>query len=481
MQRFTKHWSWLLLAILVGCGVWLRLIDIGRFPPGLTTDEAAITYDAWGLSIDGTDQWGQQWPIIFTSLGDGKLPLTHYVLTLGFRVFGFHLYGIRILAAVCGIILIVATYFLAKRWQPNNALFAVLAAGLICFSPWTIHFSRFGLEAGIAVMLTTLGLVYLYHNPPLGTLFLALAPYTYHSSLIVSPLLFLTALLLQKIMPNRKKIVYIVLFGLLLSPLIFAETQSGWDRANQTLALPNSLPDGITRIMAQFSPDFWMWGKQPNYRQAIPGSFVLLMPEIVLLMFGVIASFWLPRHQKIFMIVWFVGGLIPSLIGTPSPHSIRAFHLAPLVVLLEAEGFVWLTRRLRYLSIFMVIWYVISWGGFWSTYTGKYISLAATDYGYGYDQVMKTLRREGSSTSTFVISPFLDQPYLYTLLYWRISPPEFRAGGLANMTYKPIHWPEPKTGALYAGSAAEIPPSDPRVIMTVPYPHTTVPLWVIAR
>lgn len=49
------------------------------------------------------------------------------------------------------------------------------------------------------------------------------------------------------------------------------------------------------------------------------------------------------------------------------------------------------------------------------------------------------------------------------------------------MTYRPIKWPEPQTNILYAGSAEEIPPTDPRVITVIPYPNTQNPLWVIAR
>lgn len=477
MQRFIKQRSaWLLLGLVL-CGAWLRFSHFGLVPPGLTTDEAAITYDAWGISIDGMDQWGHHLPLMFTSLGDGKLPLTHYALALCFKLMGFSVYGIRVLTAVFGTMLIVGTFLLGKELF-NDRRIGLIAATLVCFSPWSIHFSRFGLEAGVSVALATFGLYGLVKRSWWGIILLATCIYTYHSSLVVIPILLLTYLFTQPSLSLKKKTVFLVFFTVLITPLLVAEAGSGWERARQTVRIPSSLSSVLSSSIEQLSPSFWIWGKQPNLRQAVPGSFILLIPEIIFLIMGLLKL----KMQRKFVWIWLVIGFVPSLIGTPSPHTIRAYHLVPLLFYIEAQGILWIYQRWKGLLVLAVIGYMICWGRFWFYYTTVYITDSARDFGYGYRQLFQNLKQKSTLQSTFVVSPFMEQPYIYTLLFWKISPPEFRAGGLANMTYRPIQWPEQlQSDRLYAGSSLEIPPNDPRVITIIPYPHTQTPLWVIAR
>lgn len=421
MQRFIKHWQLWVLFLLIVVGAWLRLTDLGKVPPGLTTDEAAITYDAWGISIDGKDQWNQSWPLIFTSLGDGKLPLIHYVLALFFRVVGFSLYGIRYLAAGSGVLLIVGTFLLGERLFKETPFIGLMAAILVCFSPWTIHFSRFGLEAGLAVTLAVFGLYGLTKRSFWGIGLLAASVYTYHSSLLVIPLVLITYLLSQRTFTRTYRVVSVCFFLVLIIPLLVAESRSGWTRANQAVIMPNSIREIGTRLSAQISPSFWIWGKQPNLRQAIPGSFVLLLPELLVLGIGIWQSRRLNHATQLFISIWFCIGLVPSLIGTPSPHTIRAFHLVPVIFYIEAFGWRWLLQQEYRLFSIVVVGYVIFWTMFWSTYTTTYVSQAASDYGYGYAEVFALLQKYKRQTTTFVVSPFLDQPYIYCIVLENFS------------------------------------------------------------
>jgi hypothetical protein len=303
--------------------------------------------------------------------------------------------------------------------------------------------------------------------------------YTYHSSFVVVPFLIFLGWYI-----GRQSWKHLVMHGaisaLVLSPLLGSLFQSGWTRAHQAISLPQTPAAFVSRIAAHFSPQFWLAGEQLNYRQSIPHAFVTLLPELLLFVSGFAVLFATRSPMRWQLLAWFVVALMPSFIGVPSPHTIRAFYVAPVVVLVAAIGFDW-WLQIRHI---WTVW-VFGWGVYWILgawfYTHQYRTLAATDYGYGYDQVMAELKKDSTTNSTFVISPFLEQPYLYTLLYWRITPAEFRAGGLANVTFRPIHWPEQAGSMIYAGSANEIDPRDPRVLKVISYPLTQIPLWVIAR
>jgi len=481
MRQLNKHGQIICLISLLLVGALLRFVRVGVFPPGLTSDEAAISFDAWGLSIDGKDQWGNSFPLEFVSLGDGKLPFTHYLLAVFFKLFGFHIYGIRYLSAGFGVMLILGNWLLVKRLFSEWPEAHVAAAALTAFSPYGLHFSRFGLESGIAACLLVYGMVFLMDKRYIrGVLFFCISVYTYHSSLVMAPVLLMLGLGLLDTNVRYKRILAAGLFIVLLIPYFKTQFRSGWTRAYQTVSIPVSGQIALERVRAHFSADFWIGGIQPNHRQSVKGYFVLLLIEVPLLIFGVFTIFRLEKRKALFVFIWLASGLLPSFIGNPSPHTIRAFSMFPALVIIEAIGLSSIMPKKKWITRLILIAYLINWVSFWQFYTTKYPAQAATDYGYGYAQVMKYLKKFPADY-TYVISPFLGQPYIYTLLYWKISPPEYRAGGLANMRYRSVAWPENQTDTIYAASADEIPPNDPRVLTVINYPDDERPLWVIAR
>jgi len=52
-------------------------------PPSLNWDEAAAAYNAYTISRWGKDEWGNKFPLVFTSFRDDKHPV-HIYLTVPF-------------------------------------------------------------------------------------------------------------------------------------------------------------------------------------------------------------------------------------------------------------------------------------------------------------------------------------------------------------------------------------------------------------
>lgn len=488
----SKYWArlknsyspWLVGIVLLA--TFLRFYNIRSIPSGLYWDEAVIGYDAWGISIDGVDQWGTSFPLVFKSYGDGKMPLLHYLLAGWFLIFGFDPYAIRYIAGFFGILLVIGIFFLVKKIFTSRAL-PIISALLVTTSSWAIHFSRFGLEAGVAVTLMVWGIYFLYQSRSkrdsvLGILLLSLSAYTYHAILVLSPLL----LLLLGIRKWR-----VLFFGLSLIPLLLAFAQTDWSRAEQTLFWKNPEysfnPVSVTqqvgiRVIQHVSPSFLLQTQQTNLRQVVPGYFILFPVEILFLLVGLAASLQLSRRQKTLLWGWLIVGIIPSVIGDPSPHTIRAFGWMPLLKIIEALGLMALWRWRKVVPVVFLVWYLISLVSFWNYYQTHYVQISQADFQSGYAELMQSLKKIGNiNHDNFVISPAYGQPYVYTLIYWQISPPDYRAGGLANVSFRPIQWPEDQNGLLFAGSPNEIAPHDSRVLEVVYSVDNDKPVWVIAR
>jgi len=73
------------------------------------------------------------------------------------------------------------------------------------------------------------------------------------------------------------------------------------------------------------------------------------------------------------------------------------------------------------------------------------------------------------------------QPYIYVLLYNQIKPQAYLWGGLNQYRFGAIDWANPEPGCIYAGTAKEIPPNDPRVVETFTVNPGEEPLWVVAK
>ena len=150
---------WLLLAIVVFAAV-LRIWGIGQFPAGLNADEAAIGYNAYSLIQTGKDEYGNWFPLSFTSFGDYKPGLYFYIVLPFVATFGLNEFAVRLPSALLGIGTIILIYFLAKQMFHNKWI-GISSAFLLAITPWHIAFSRGSWETNAATFFITLG-IYLF-------------------------------------------------------------------------------------------------------------------------------------------------------------------------------------------------------------------------------------------------------------------------------------------------------------------------------
>lgn len=239
----------LILIFIFAFAFLLRLVNLSRFPEGFTPDEAAQGYTAYSILKTGKDEWGARFPLNPRSFGDFKAPVYTYLTIPSVALFGLNEFAVRFPAAICGILAILATYFLAKEIFDQNQLrektgidsnnIALAAAFLLAFSPWHISLSRGAFEANLTTLFLTAGIFFFLkgvrslsfpvHSSSfmvrhslsmvLSSLLFGLNLLTYHSAKLVTPLIF--AVLLAWKFPELKKSWSVNKRCLILSGLTF--------------------------------------------------------------------------------------------------------------------------------------------------------------------------------------------------------------------------------------------------------------------
>src|SRR3954451_12939538 len=92
----------ILVFLVIAAGVYL--FRVPDDPPGFSSDESSICYNAFTISQTGADEHGNRWPLFFQAFGEYKSPTLVYVLTAVFRATGPSIAVSRLTTAGFGIL-----------------------------------------------------------------------------------------------------------------------------------------------------------------------------------------------------------------------------------------------------------------------------------------------------------------------------------------------------------------------------------------
>lgn len=485
----------------------LRLFKVNEIPSGFYWDEAAITYNAFGLAEWNRDEWGNKLPISFRSFGDYKAPLLIYTLSIPYKIFGLHIDWLRYLAVFVGGLNVVLTLLLFRQLIPKAPpLISLVLLILTSFTPWYFHFSRFGNEASLGMTLVLLGTILCLRalkNPRLyfvSSIFLVTSLYAYHSAKFFTPLLVLALLLVYRnsIKKHWRYLLGSLLIGcILLIPLGYDSfIGSGFERGKSLiffegneLATPLQIAKDLAHNLSQFlAADFWVLGKDSiGPRHGLPGFGVLLKSGMILSLIGA-ALTWLRQRYASFRWVSVAAlfGLLPSLLSHDAPHSIRSMMAAPWILLLAGIALHFFSQlklsksKRKILNVLVIGSFVFESSLYLHSYFSTYARISAPEFQYGYKQAFDYINTHKYEADTFIITDKLGQPYIYSLLYRSITPEEYKFGALANYEFHEIKWPDDRKRRMYVATPEEIPVNDPAVVSVINYPDSTEPALVIA-
>lgn len=277
-----KH-KWLIAIVVIGAA--LRLVGLGKNPPGLYWDEVSLGWNAYSILKTGMDEHGRFFPLdTFYAFGDYKPPAYIYAAVPSIALFGLNEFAVRLPSALAGIALVLIAYLLVRelfartrhfsdetdffsgkksqsRPNPVVALFdsahgergakeayygALLAALLVAISPWSVTLSRVAFESNLAVLFNALGFLFFLYAVKRSPKWLALsvfcfvlASYTFNANRLLSPLFLvvLTLVYSRKALKHWKWWVCSAALGLaMVSPMIAhlwsPQGKLRWDEVN---------------------------------------------------------------------------------------------------------------------------------------------------------------------------------------------------------------------------------------------------------
>lgn len=500
--------KWLPLAVLIVVAAILRLYKIGEVPYGYTWDETSITYNAWGLSLWNRDEWAERLPLAFRSFGDYKAPLLFYVLAVPFKLFGLWIPLIRVVSALFGIGLVVATYFIAKHLFKSYKNIGFLSGLLVALSPWAINFSRVGFEANVSLMLVAVAVLFFLKGltnakvQAVAMLFFAGSMYAYHSAKITTPLLVvLMGFIYRKSLFRTIKttissgIIFIVAVIPLLYSTFFGRgfergmTMIFFDENHQMRNGVSIATEFIQNIGRQVSPSFMIGGIDAvGLRHLTPGYGIIYGIELPFLILGLIALLKKKSSERILLLGWLVLGVLPAVLSHQTPHAVRSILMMPALQLITAFGWIQYVHFARPQTSIVkkgligmpVVVLGISVVGYLTTYYGSYAIKSAYDFQVGYRQALEIARDLGRTKEKIIVTDAYGQPYVYVLLTNKITPQEFLSGALANYEFHAVTWPYGKPKSVVVGTPKEIPVTDPAVEALVTIPGTKEVVFVIA-
>ena len=137
-SKRSGHWieAGLLFAILA-VAAYLRFSQLSAVPPGMTHDEAAFGAEAERILA------GER-PIYF-ALGYGHEPLYAYLVAVAFSLLGHTLTALRLTSAICGLLVVLGTYLVARRLFGVSV--ALICAAWMAVAFWPLSLSRQALRA----------------------------------------------------------------------------------------------------------------------------------------------------------------------------------------------------------------------------------------------------------------------------------------------------------------------------------------------
>lgn len=453
MSRFYSYVF--ILVFLIGC--FLRLYKLDKIPPSLNWDEVAAAYNAYTIKNWAKDEWGNTLPLVFTSFRDDKRPVHIYLTSLLYSVLGENDFVARFSSAILGIIMIPLFFVFGKLYFKNElaGLFSSIA---IAFSTYDIFYSRGLWEAHFALFFLVLGLVLFKASVdgrcilyPLAYFSFGLSLISYHSSLVVVPVLvFLVSFFYIK--NNFGNFYYfslgIFVFLVFLSLLFWEPRLLGIARIDQ-----NKMPKEIVEntflykktgnvVLGQieyslrdyknyFSYDylFVSGSKYPRASMGYGGMFSRAV--FLLALIGFLFLFFKKLFSSLVLLVgWFLLAPIPAAFAGGEPNATRAIFMLGPPEILAGFGFasVYLFVRGRFFKYSLTLLFVsiLLAESFYQLvyFYRNYSKDKAIEWQYGMKEIVNFVLSKPEYEKVYMDN-IRQQPYIFFLWYGKVPLPNF--------------------------------------------------------
>lgn len=449
--------TYFLLITIVCIAAFLRFYKLGELassaykfnsiPVSLNWDEVAAGYNAYTIANWGMDEYGNKFPIVFTSFYDDKHPVHIYITAVLVKVFGLSDYVVRSGGALVGVFSVIAIFFLARELLKNN-IAALFSSLFLALSQYSIHFSRGLWENNFALFFLTAGIALFYvgirkrnYLIPIAFSFFGLSFFSYHSAKVVAPIVvFLTCLInIKALFRNKLILIASVLVVLLFGILIIKEPKIlGFARMNQTKFSDEQIQKAGSKtklIFENYKKHFtyeylFRNGDQgPRASVKVIGQFYKI--DLILSIIGLAFLVYKKKWQALVIILtWLLVAPIPSSVSSIDPSAIRGVFMIIPILLLSAFGASSLVGSLqnRIWQVLVVVLILFFLGKESTNYLNYYSNIypikEAIEWQYGMKEIVR-YSEENPSVYKMYIDNIRQQPYIYFLYYLKVPLPEF--------------------------------------------------------
>ena len=360
----------ILLGLIVILAFGLRLSQITSLPLGLWRDEARHGLAALRINSDPL------YRPVYIDEGRVNMPaLTIYFFAMAIKVLGVHLWTMRLITALAGVLTLLPLYALATRLSGRRAI-GLLATLLLAVSSWHISISRFSFPTVFDPLFSLTGWWLLDvclgpHGPRrpvvriglglLSGICFGLAMQTYHTGRVVPLIGAWLALLIMFQAPQAWRgwlagtVAIVIGLVICTAPLaVYALSQPAAfnNRVSDVLLVsPNALRGtapltAIDETVRRHLLMFNVQGDLPGRHHA-PGRPMLDYVTGLLFLVGITALLRrLSDWRSLFLLGALATSLLPSALAVDAPHAMRSFGAVPLACLIAALGAAELVRML---------------------------------------------------------------------------------------------------------------------------------------
>lgn len=469
-----------LLILILFLSALLRLYRIDQNPVSLFGDELDVGYHAYSILKTGQDYTGHFMPLHFQSLGEFRTPLYLYSAVPSVALFGISALGVRLPAAIFGILSVLVLYFLIKQITGNSKM-GLIGALLLAISPWHIQYSRAGFEVTELLLFYLFGIYFFLRGIKdnkqflLAAFFLGFTPWIYNIAKLYLPITLLTLLIIfwgdiKKI--SKKYLLFsLSLFMIIVAPFTFSTVFGGGADRFESISIssnPTTIPEiGFARVrdaqmsnlpanvtvtlgrlfhnnplslnntfwgnyLQSFSIEFlFIKGDAINLRQSVPGVGEFYPFELIFLVLG---FYFFLRSSidpkiKVLVFAWFVTAPIPSaLTQSGGTHPTRLFLMLPPVIFLMSYGIysIYYFLNLKFRKLYLILLVVIATLSFifyQHLYWVHYPWDSERWWQAGYSGAITSVMEESGKYSKVIISN-AGEPSLIFFLGWSSFPPD---------------------------------------------------------
>lgn len=471
----------IVFALIIFIAAFLRLFMLDEVPNGLQQDETSIAYNALSILETGKDEHGANYPLYFKAFGEYKLPLSIYLTSLSFAIFGISEFSLRLPSAFFGILTVIVLFFTSRIFFQKDKV-GLLAMGLLAINPWHIHFSRGAYEVTPALFFITLG-VFLYYAAlrrksgivlTISFVSLLVATYGYNIARLFVPLLIVLMLFLTKDrfskIPKRSLVMpFAVLVLILYTILITLISRGGYDSTKGTLifssatvqasnleirsfieeknpliakALFNSYFSNaiyfIKNFFSYFNADFFFVRGSAHGNHGIGNVGQFYIFEVASILVGAFAVLRRKNEGAVLLFGWILVVVGVASLTREAPHATRSFFMIVPLILLSAIGLNKILKRIKllpdkysYIAIFLSAIGVMYFVGYYlSSYYFRFPILYAPSYRSEDVKLIKVLIDTYDEYDVIYIDNKADLLYTSILFYSRFDPSEFQNGAV---------------------------------------------------